>query len=214
MQSNQIIRSLPQSDAHLLWFKRDSGVLCRWIPSHGYPSNSTPPRGYAAAEVRGGYLTYGLASLTLSFIVIAVRQYIRSRYPCITVQELTDKEQNLDALYLRGAPMIEQLPSYATELENISGRTVILKNRASRMRCRALQLVRTSSPIWKIYFGVHSRMASSIVAWYNDVEDLERDIMAVIESIAQHRFESQLARRGSVSDAPYQSQEIVDLLLT
>uniref|UniRef100_A0A0W0G2G6 Uncharacterized protein n=1 Tax=Moniliophthora roreri TaxID=221103 RepID=A0A0W0G2G6_MONRR len=141
-----------------------------------------------------GYLIAGLVALAACLVALVLRHYLRSRYPCITVSSLNNIEQSLDDLYRSRAPIIQQLPSYATELDSISARRVILKNRASRIRSRSLELDRMSSPIWKIYLGVHPRVIPNIVDWHNDVEDLERDIRSVIESITQYRFEAQLVK--------------------
>ncbi|KAI3606393.1 hypothetical protein WG66_009628 [Moniliophthora roreri] len=140
--------------------------------------------------VSSDYLGYGFFAIFVLFIS-AVSLYLRCRYPCLTLQEMNKKEEGLDNAYTRTLKA-EDLLLYGSKLEDIARRRFkyVLKKRASQIRMKSLQLDVTSSSIWRIYLGFHPKLVSDIVNWNKDTETLERDILHIIEFVAQRRLDS------------------------
>ncbi|ESK82873.1 hypothetical protein Moror_1392 [Moniliophthora roreri MCA 2997] len=133
------------------------------------------------------YLVYSLSVLSL-FLAAALWLYIRSLYPCLTTSELNMKENKLDQVYNKARSNVS-LAHFGDELQEKARRLTALKNRASRIRSRDLNMDKTSQSLWKIYLGLHPSLVSDTVAWYKDAEDLEQDIRLLMESDTQYRSE-------------------------
>ncbi|ESK88496.1 hypothetical protein Moror_1294 [Moniliophthora roreri MCA 2997] len=109
------------------------------------------------------------------------------------MSDLNKKENTLDKVYSR-APKVEELPSCRSMLGDVLLRRIELKNRASKIRTRSLDLDAISRPIWKVYLDFHPTLVSDILAWNADVEILIRNILVIVESVLQDGFETQLTR--------------------
>ncbi|KAI3606395.1 hypothetical protein WG66_009618 [Moniliophthora roreri] len=158
--------------------------------------------------ISSDYLGYGLF-VTLALFISTMSLYLRCRYPCLTLQEMNKKEENLDNAYTRTLKA-EDLLLYGSKLEDIARRRFNLKKRASQIRMKSLQLDVTSSSIWRIYFGFHPKLVSDIVNWNKDTETLERDILHIIEFIAQRRLDSSVQctiPAGSSATTPNYAQD-------
>ncbi|ESK88493.1 hypothetical protein Moror_1291 [Moniliophthora roreri MCA 2997] len=139
----------------------------------------------------GSYLVYGISALSLLFAA-ALWPYIRSHYPCFTTSELTAKQKKINQVYDMALVTVS-LVHFGDKLQEKAIRLTALKNRASRIRSRDLQMDKTSKSLWKIYLGFHPSIVLDIVAWYKDAEDLERDIQLLIESDTQRQSEAETA---------------------
>ncbi|KAK7034777.1 40S ribosomal protein S6 [Paramarasmius palmivorus] len=90
-------------------------------------------------------------------------------------------------------PKVENLHmDHLTKLEDITRKLIHVKIKASRIRTRSL----TSNTKWKIYLGLDPKIAPEVIAWNYGAKVLERDMLLLIEAVAQHRFETRLMGIG------------------
>ncbi|ESK91972.1 hypothetical protein Moror_10398 [Moniliophthora roreri MCA 2997] len=156
----------------------------------------------ASTAASNGYLVYGLILLTVTFI-FAVRKYLRSRFPCLTVADLDEKEKILIEVHGR-APKVDDLPCYAREQEELARRLLELKDRACKIRIKSMKLDVTRAAVWKVYLGVHPQILSDLVTWHDDAEAFKLHVLIIINSFSRSYYRSQLS--PTLVQVPFQSK--------
>ncbi|ESK82798.1 hypothetical protein Moror_12288 [Moniliophthora roreri MCA 2997] len=131
------------------------------------------------------YLLY--IPFAISLLVTASWPYFLSRYPCFTTSELTVKEKKAIEVYKKARANVS-LVRFHDELEDKEHRLSDLKRKVSQIHLKELDLDRKSRSLWMIYLGFYPSLISEIIACYIKVDDLERDIQALVESDIQYRF--------------------------
>ncbi|KAK7041470.1 40S ribosomal protein S6 [Paramarasmius palmivorus] len=141
----------------------------------------------------GSYSTYVVALTVMSALVGASWPYLRSRYPCVTILELTAKEKSLDEVWsnasvegcLNGS-ILATMTQRRTERVFLD---LVLKTEASEIRIKALNMDDAPS-LWRIYLGLHPSLVPEIVAWYKQADALERELQIKIELHSQGQLQS------------------------
>ncbi|KAK7062890.1 40S ribosomal protein S6 [Paramarasmius palmivorus] len=148
----------------------------------------------AVSEVPAG--TAVIITITLS-VAIFLHRYLRRRYPCVTVVELTKAEGSLDDSF---DDAVKNDYLCETEQDNINQMRLRLKHRAAEIRTQSIQ---APASIWKKCIGIEVELFTTIIAWYGEVEALEREISAsssiplvIVEAEKRYRYIIELGRRS------------------
>ncbi|KAK1224625.1 40S ribosomal protein S6 [Marasmius sp. AFHP31] len=126
------------------------------------------------------------AAATEGLLVITYKHLRKLFYPCVTLSELKDALGCLETVYKEHIDLVSALLDVDDEYYE-------LKIAASKIVEEHLR-----GPALWTYVGFHPRLIPEIVRWYEQSEDVKRDILQAYEQDKQSRFEAERYRRQAI----------------